>query len=1132
MTKIKTYPIDTNISGGDKWIGTDSNSNGITKNFTVSGLVDYLNNVSAINLSNSLKFKYDTVDVGDDRAIESFSFETEVGATVDFSSISSLMFHKNASNGKNIVNLMSAFSGNIVMLSKVDEPNKFAFYKITSYEQNITETDFYDTSLSYIQGNGSIEEDEFYFLSLLQFDNIVTSASDFVFFNVKNETGSTILKGKGVMAVGTDGNSGHILVDEMVADGTVESKYFLGVLEEDIPNGGFARVISFGQLSQFNTNGQNGETWADGQVLWCDPANPGDFTITEPDGPNVKIAAAFILNSSTNGKIQVRVQANEGVHDLHDTKITFQVDGDVLVWDDTTGVWFNDSTLNVDYTNGRVGIGTTIPSSELDVHGTISLNGFDGLRYDTKSQSLYAGHLAGNNQGRSNGFGYHALESNTGNYSNGFGFYALSDNQGINSNGFGYLALQNNEGDYSDGFGHLALRNNTGNYSNGFGYFALSDNAGANSNGFGHYALNNNQGDDSNGFGHYALSDNQGINSNGFGYYALRYNQGVNNTAIGHEAGFETTPLTGGNNTFLGGNASYGANNTITNSTAVGANVTLTDSNTVILGNGADVGIGTTSPTQKLDVDGNVKADDFIGNGSQLTNVDADTLDGLNSTDFAIKSNDNTFTGTNTFNTGNSDTAIIIDNTDASSKGIVIDTSGDFNNVGLEINNSFQGAGIIVNNTNLGFGIYAKDTVNGAAITGLSEGIGAALLGQTIGGGEALRLLGSSTGLLIKGINGATTTFTLNKEGDVVANSFTGDGSGLTNLPTKTSDLTNDGADGVNPFITSGDLPDTSGLVPYTGATSDVDLGANGIKADSFNNLTIIDWTESNPNNIGVGNLSGNSSPNTVGVGNQALRNGINNDNSVAFGSLAGLNYDGNDLTAVGHGAGQDSAGDDNTFVGNAAGAFSTIGDKKTAVGFQALRTSEGSDINFFGYQAGRAQKGDFNNGFGSNTLEYAATTSSNLTAIGHRAAVGTVGTPIDFVNSTAIGANSNITKSNQVTLGNANTEEVLTSGNVNANSFRSSIVTATGVTGTYNLDYFATDNWDLTLTGATTLTESNLPGTGETQTIFIFATGGSITLPATGTNYVVGTYDGAVENWIVIKYFNSKRVITITQPD
>ena len=206
-------------------------------------------------------------------------------------------------------------------------------------------------------------------LSFVDLNSIDGASSNFVYFDVKNETGSPILKGKGVMAVGTDGNSGHILIDEMVADGSVESKYFLGVLEEDIANGGFSRVISVGQLSQFDTRGQNGETWADGQVLWCDPANNGDFTITEPDGPNVKIAAAFILNSSTNGKIQVRVQANEGIHDLHDTKITSQVDGDVLVWDNTTGVWFNDNTLNVDYTNNRVGIGTTSPIGAVHILG-------------------------------------------------------------------------------------------------------------------------------------------------------------------------------------------------------------------------------------------------------------------------------------------------------------------------------------------------------------------------------------------------------------------------------------------------------------------------------------------------------------------------------------------------------------------------------------------------------------------------------------------------------------------------------------------------------------------------------------------------------------------------------------------
>ena len=48
---------------------------------------------------------------------------------------------------------------------------------------------------------------------------------------------------------------------------------------------------------------------------------------------------------------------------------------------------------------------------------------------------------------------------------------------------------------------------------------------------------------------------------------------------------------------------------------------------------------------------------------------------------------------------------------------------------------------------------------------------------------------------------------------------------------TKTSDLTNDGADGINPFITAADIPPVTGFIPYTGATSNVDLGEYELKA-------------------------------------------------------------------------------------------------------------------------------------------------------------------------------------------------------------------------------------------------------------------------------------------------------------
>ena len=160
--------------------------------------------------------------------------------------------------------------------------------------------------------------------------------SDFVFINVKNETGSTIPLGTGLMAVGTDGNSGHILVAPMVADGSVEPKYYIGVLEEEVLNGGFGRAVTQGEVNQINTN-----AFLDSDVLWCDPANPGGFVKTEPSAPNLKISTAIVLNASTNGKIFVRVQGNEGLHELHDVGITSQTDGQILSWDATLGYWKN-----------------------------------------------------------------------------------------------------------------------------------------------------------------------------------------------------------------------------------------------------------------------------------------------------------------------------------------------------------------------------------------------------------------------------------------------------------------------------------------------------------------------------------------------------------------------------------------------------------------------------------------------------------------------------------------------------------------------------------------------------------------------------------------------------------------------
>lgn len=79
---------------------------------------------------------------------------------------------------------------------------------------------------------------------------------------------------------------------------------------------------------------------------------------------------------------------------------------------------------------------------------------------------------------------------------------------------------------------------------------------------------------------------------------------GNENTFIGKYAGLSNT--TGSLNTYIGSNADGDPG--LTNSTAIGAGSTVTQSNSVVLGNNANVGIGTGAPAYKLDVKGDISA--------------------------------------------------------------------------------------------------------------------------------------------------------------------------------------------------------------------------------------------------------------------------------------------------------------------------------------------------------------------------------------------------------------------------------------------------------------------------------------------------------------------------------------------
>jgi hypothetical protein len=208
--------------------------------------------------------------------------------------------------------------------------------------------------------------------------------------------------------------------------------------------------------------------------------------------------------------------------------------------------------------------------------------------------------------------GYNALSSNTiGNNNTANGYMSLSTNTSGNNNvAMGNEALsKNTTGDRNTSIGSYSLYNNTTGFQNvGVGSNSLQANTvGTNNNAFGHASLQNNTtGINNTAIGTNALISNTSGNYNTVvGNYIMSSNTtGLNNVAIGTSAGNANT--TGNSNTYIGQGADASTNN-LSNATAIGANAIVGASNSIVLGSGANVGIGTATPAQKLDVVGNVQ---------------------------------------------------------------------------------------------------------------------------------------------------------------------------------------------------------------------------------------------------------------------------------------------------------------------------------------------------------------------------------------------------------------------------------------------------------------------------------------------------------------------------------------------
>jgi hypothetical protein len=170
---------------------------------------------------------------------------------------------------------------------------------------------------------------------------------------------ATITKGQVVMFTGAVGASG--VPTGAPATGITDGTYIMGIAAENIANNGFGLVQAFGTLRNVNTSG-----YADGDILWYNPAVAGGLTKTKPVAPNLKAQMAAVINggSAGGGTILIRISAGST---LGGTDSNAQIDtpsnGQIITYDGQDGYW-----KNTDLTAG-----TAISVAE-SVTGVLTIN--------------------------------------------------------------------------------------------------------------------------------------------------------------------------------------------------------------------------------------------------------------------------------------------------------------------------------------------------------------------------------------------------------------------------------------------------------------------------------------------------------------------------------------------------------------------------------------------------------------------------------------------------------------------------------------------------------------------------------------------------------------------------------------
>lgn len=189
---------------------------------------------------------------------------------------------------------------------------------------------------------------------------------------VRNVSGGPINNGQVVYISGANGQTPTIELAQADSESTF---YAIGLVTHNILDGEFGYVTVRGIVRGINTN-----NLVEGQPVYLSADVPGGMTSIKPTSPDYCVCVGICAyKNPAVGKVLVNVTQAGSLSNLSDIQINNPQDGEILVYDSTTGYWYN--TVN------SGGSGTSGTSGSSGTSGTSPIN--PGIFIDSTSGELY-----------------------------------------------------------------------------------------------------------------------------------------------------------------------------------------------------------------------------------------------------------------------------------------------------------------------------------------------------------------------------------------------------------------------------------------------------------------------------------------------------------------------------------------------------------------------------------------------------------------------------------------------------------------------------------------------------------------------------------------------------------------------